>query len=43
MENEEIIRLRQANFRQTNAYAMQHGIMLGLWAVGCQACYVAGL
>lgn len=43
MENEEIIRLRQANFKQTNAYAMQHGMVLGLWAVGCQACYVAGL
>ncbi len=43
MKTDENLRMRQANFRQTNAYAMQHGIMLGLWAIGCQACYVAGL
>ena len=41
--NENKIRERQANFRQTNAFAMQHGILLGLWAVICQACYVLGL
>lgn len=38
-----MIRLRQANFRQTNAYAMQNGIILGVWAIVCQACYVGGL
>lgn len=38
-----MIRLRQANFRQTNAYAMQNGIILGVWAIACQACYVGGL
>lgn len=43
MDKDEIIRLRQANFRQTNAYAMQNGIFLGIWAILCQACYVGGL
>lgn len=43
MEKDEMIRLRQANFRQTNAYAMQNGIILGVWAIICQACYVGGL
>lgn len=43
MEKDELIRQRQANFRQTNAYAMQNGIIVGLWAVVCQACFVAGL
>ena len=41
--NEKKIRERQANFRQTNAFAMQHGMMLGIWAIGCQACYILGL
>lgn len=43
MKNEKNIRDRQANFRQTNAYAMQHGMALGIWAIVCQACYVLGL
>lgn len=43
MQKDEQIRLRQANFRQTNAYAMQNGIILGLWAIACQACYILGL
>lgn len=43
MEKDELIRQRQANFRQTNAYAMQNGVILGIWAVVCQACFVAGL
>lgn len=43
MENDELIRQRQANFRQTNAYAMQNGVFIGLWAIGCQACFVASL
>lgn len=43
MEKDELIRQRQASFRQTNAYAMQNGLILGLWAIGCQACYVLGL
>lgn len=43
MEKDELIRQRQASFRQTNAYAMQNGIILGLWAIACQACYVLGL
>lgn len=43
MEKEELIRQRQANFRQTNAYAMQNGLILGLWAIVCQSCFVAGL
>lgn len=43
MQKDELIRLRQANFRQTNAYAMQNGVILGLWAIICQACYVGGL
>lgn len=43
MENDEIIRQRQANFKQTNAYAMQNGLIIGLWAIVCQACFVAGL
>lgn len=43
MEKDELIRLRQANFRQTNAYAMQNGLILGLCAIVCQACFVGGL
>lgn len=43
MEKDELIRIRQANFRQTNAYAMQNGIFLGIWAIACQACFVAGI
>lgn len=43
MEKDEMIRLRQANFRQTNAYAMQNGIILGIWGIASQACYVGGL
>lgn len=43
MKKNEMIRQRQANLRQTNAYAMQNGLILGLWAIGCQACYVGGL
>lgn len=43
MEKDELIRQRQANFRQTNAYAMQNGLLLGLWAIMCQALWVAGL
>lgn len=42
-QNDKRIRERQANFRQTNAFAMQHGMILGLWAVVCQAFYVLGL
>lgn len=43
MEKDEIIRRRQANFRQTNAYAMQNGLILGAWSVGCLACFVGGI
>lgn len=43
MEKDDIIRQRQANFRQTNAYAMQNGLFLGLWAIMCQTFYVLGL
>lgn len=43
MEKDEIIRQRQANFRQTNAYAMQNGLFLGAWSVGCLACFVGGI
>lgn len=43
MQNDEMIKARQANFRQTNAYAMQNGVILGLWAIICQACFVGGL
>lgn len=43
MKQDENIRRRQTDFRQTNAYAMQNGLILGLWAIGCQACYVGGL
>lgn len=43
MKNDEMIKIRQANFRQTNAYAMQHGLFLGVWAIVCQACFVGGL
>lgn len=43
MEKDELIRQRQANFRQTNAYAMQNGVIVGLWAIVCQGCFVAGL
>lgn len=42
MEKDELIRQRQANFRQTNAYAMQNGIILALWSIACQACFVGG-
>lgn len=43
MDKDEQIRIRQANFRQTNAYAMQNGMFLGLWAIACQACFAIGL
>lgn len=43
MEKDELIRQRQANFRQTNAYAMQNGIILGVWSSLCLACFVGGL
>lgn len=43
MEKDEILNKRQADFRQTNAYAMQNGIILGVWAIVCQACFVGGL
>lgn len=43
MEKDEIIRQRQANFRQTNAYAMQNGLILGVWSIGCLACFVGGI
>lgn len=43
MTNDEMIRMRQANFRQTNAYAMQNGMFCGLWTIGCLACFVGGL
>lgn len=43
MQKDEIIRQRQANFRQTNAYAMQNGLILGAWSVGCLACFVGGI
>lgn len=43
MQNDEMIKARQANFRQTNAYAMQNGLILGVWAIACHACFVGGL
>ncbi len=43
MNKDEQIRQRQANFRQTNAYAMQNGVILGLWSIVCQACFVISL
>lgn len=43
MEKDEMIRQRQANFRQTNAYAMQNGMILGVWVIMCHAFFVAGL
>lgn len=43
MEKDEIIRQRQANFRQTNAYAMQNGIILGVWSSLSLACFIGGL
>lgn len=35
--------LRQNNFRQTNAYAMQNGLILGVVAITSLGCFVLGL
>lgn len=43
MTPEEIRKMRQINFRQTNAYAMQYGIILGIWATASLSCFVLGL
>ncbi|MDO5075124.1 MAG: DUF4199 domain-containing protein [Bacteroidales bacterium] len=43
MTPEEIRNLRQINFRQTNAYAMQNGILLGVVAITSLGSFVIGL
>lgn len=43
MTPEEIKKMRQINFKQTNAFAMQNGIILGIFSILTQAAFVAGL
>lgn len=43
MTPEEIKQARQINFKQTNAFAMQNGLILGIFAIIAQACFVIGL
>lgn len=43
MTPEEIKQARQINFKQTNAFAMQNGLILGIFAIITQACFVIGL
>lgn len=34
---------RRMNFKQTNAYAMQYGLIMGAYVLATQACFVLGL
>jgi len=43
MTPEEIKRHRRLNFRQTNAFAMQYGAIMGLYVFAAEACFVLGL
>lgn len=43
MTPEEIKEARQINFKQTNAFAMQNGLILGIFSIIAQACFVMGL
>lgn len=43
MTPEEIKQARQINFKQTNAFSMQSGILLGLFAIITQVCFVISL
>ena len=43
MTPEEIKNHRRLNFRQTNAYAMQYGALMGVYVVVAEACFVLGL
>ena len=43
MTPEEIKNQRRLNFRQTNAYAMQYGALMGGYAVAAEVCFVLGL
>ncbi len=43
MTPEEIRKMRQINFRQTNAFAMQNGLILGVYANLVQSAFVLGL
>ena len=42
MSPEEIKRMRQINFKQTNAFAMQHGLILGAVGIATLAAFIAG-
>ena len=42
MSPEEIKRMRQINFKQTNAFAMQNGLILGAVGIATLAAFIAG-
>lgn len=43
MTPQEIKNQRSLNFRQTNAFAMQYGAVMGVYVIVAQACFVLGL